>query len=71
MFLGHSDEISQRINILDKDSTKVANDTVGHIVVGRVTATEDESPTVEYPALGIIGEIHRHGILSSSIVSVL
>ena len=70
LFLGHTHKIGKRVDVFDKNGTEVTHDTVCHIIIRRMASSEDQCPSVEETAFGVICEIHCHGILTSPIVGV-
>ena len=71
LFLGHSHQIGQGVDVFDENGAQVAHYAVAQVVVGRMAAAEDESLAVEHPALGVVFQIEGHGIRASFIVEVL
>ncbi len=69
--LRHSEEVGQGIDVLYQDGTQITYQRSRKVVVGRVTATEDETLAVEEAALGMIAKIESHYIESSLIMNTM
>ena len=48
LFLRHTDEVCQRIDVLDENRTEVADERISEIIVRRMASAEDKSLTVEH-----------------------
>ena len=71
LLAGHPNQIHQRIDVLDEDGTQVAYQRILQVVVGGMTASEDQTLAVEHPRLGIIPEIDSYGVAPSGIVDLM
>ena len=70
-FLRHSYEIHQRVDIFYEYGTEVAHQTVAHVVVGCMTAAENQSLAVKHAALGIVFQVQGHAVHPAGIVQVM
>ena len=71
LLLWHTNQVDQRIDVLNQNGTKVAHQRARHIVIRCMTATKDETLAVEHPRLGVITEIERHRVTATSIMNLL
>ena len=71
LLLRHTNQVDQRIDVLNQNGTKVAHQRARHIVIRCMTATKDETLAVEHPRLGVITEIERHRVTATSIMNLL
>ena len=71
LLLGHTYKIDKRVDVLYKDSAKVAHERVVEIVVGRVRAAKYKTLSVEHTALRVVLQIHSHHVGSSLVVYAL
>ena len=71
LLLRHTDKIDERTDVLDEDGTKVADERLRHVVVGRVRSAQYQSLSVEHSALGIVLQVERHDIRAALVVYVL
>ena len=71
LLLRHAHQIGQRIDILNQNGTEVAHQRILQIIVGSVTATKDETSSVEHTRLGVVPQIQCHYVASASIVNLL
>ena len=71
LLLRHSDEVDERTDVLDEDGTKVADERLRHVIVGRMRSAEYQSLSVEHSALGIVLQIERHDVRAALVVYVL
>ena len=71
MLIGHAKQINQGIDVFNQDSTEITYDGVRRIIVGRVTTAENQAPTREKVARGMIMEIQNHRIATAGIVRIV
>ena len=71
LLLRNSHQVYERIDILDKNSAKVAYQRILKIIVGCMTTTKNKSLTIEHSRIGIVLQIHGYGIESATIVHAL
>ena len=70
-FLGHPEQVGQRVDVLDEDGAEVTHQTVAGLVVGSVAAAEDQRLTVKDTALGVVAQIDGHGVEAAGVMDVL
>ena len=71
MLIGHAKQINQGIDVFNQDGTEITYDGVRRIIVGRVTTAENQAPTREKVARGMIMEIQNHRIATAGIVRIV
>ena len=69
--LGHTHQVHQRVDVLNKYGTEVAHQRLPDIVIGCMAATQYQCLAIEDTALGIIAQIPCHGIPATGIVGIL
>ena len=71
LLLGHTDEIHQRIDVLDEDGTEVTHQRILHVIVGRMAATQYQTLAVKHPRLGVVAQVECHRVAPACIVNLL
>ena len=71
LLLGYAEEVGNRVDVLDEDGAEVTHERAFHVVVGRVTATEDERLAVKKPAAGVVAKIDGDHVRTTFIVDVV
>ena len=71
LLLGYAHQVDQRIDVLYQNGTEVAHQRTCYIIVRRMTATKNQSLAVEHSRLGVVAEIQRYRVASTSIVNLL
>ena len=70
-FLRHTYHVDQRIDVLDEDGTEVAHQTARQVIVGGMTAAQDECLAIEDATLGVVAQVPDHSILATGIMCVV
>ena len=71
MLIGYAEQINQGIDVFNQDGTEITYDGVRRIIIGRVTASENQSPPREEVARRMIMEIQDNGIATAGIVRIV
>ena len=67
----YADQIHQRIDVLNENRTKITYQRVLQIIVGGMTATQDQTLAIEHPRLGIVPKIDSYRVATSRIVDLM